>query len=141
MTMTHTTPSLRRFSLTVLCLSAGALVAAGIGLALLWDPMLLAPVQELTGNLRTDYANEARSPAGLLLISAVLILRALWHPALRGTALWTMTAVYLGYGLSRAASILADGLPSASLQTAMWVELALGGHAPFCALSRPRNAH
>lgn len=139
MTMFEANPSLHRFSLTVLCLSAGALVAAGVGLTLLWDPMILAPVQGLTGPLRTEYANEARSPAGLLLISAALMLRALWHPAQRAMALWTMTAVYLGYGLSRVASILADGAPSSSLQTAMWIELALGTMALLCALRLPSD--
>lgn len=139
MSLTQSLSPARPAPVTALCLGLGAFVAAAVGLILLWDPLILSPAPGLSEAARVDHANEARSPAGVLLMASGLMAVAIWQRSLRSTALWGMSALYLGYGASRGVAILIDGWPSAALMSAMWIELGLGGFALLCALSNRRQ--
>ncbi|MGV6849343.1 MAG: DUF4345 family protein [Marinibacterium sp.] len=128
-----------RPAIVPICLGLCGAVGAAVGATLLWDPMVLAPVSGLSGTERVDYVNEARAPGGALLLAAGAMVLALWKDALRMAALWLASALYLGYGLSRALSVLLDGMPKSALMSAMWIELALGGLALLCALNMARS--
>jgi hypothetical protein len=70
--------------------------------------------------------SEIRAPGGALLSVGVLICAAAFARRLVFPATVAGTVVFLGYGLARAFSIVADGMPASGLVVACAFELVMG---------------
>ena len=107
------------------------LLLAGIVLLAVAGFILVSPAEFYAASaidVGTDASllNELKAPAGLLLVTGVLMLAAIWLHGLTRPALWMGCLVYLSYALSRGISMVADGLPADGLVQAAILESLFG---------------
>ena len=137
-TMIWTKPGVRRL---VLLLSG--LIATAIAGTILMAPGAFYSTYgiEIAGN--TDLINELKAPAGMLLLTGLLMLAGVFRSELTVASLMTATTVYLSYGMSRLSSIALDGLPHSGLVEAAVLEIVIGAVCLFALLPEltGRNAH
>jgi hypothetical protein len=122
-------------------LGISALIACGIGGAMLLDPvafeassgLVLVPNPSLLSELRASGANLLA--LGLLMGAGIAV------RSLTFTSLVVATVLYLAYGLGRGIGIAVDGLPVAGLVTAMVVELGIGGVGITLLVRRASRSH
>lgn len=110
---------------------SGLLALSGVVLLYIGASVLVAPHAFYLSNeivLGTDPSplSEVRAPAGLLVLSGLLVGRGAFWRAYAPTSLAVAAAVYGTYGLSRLVGVLVDGWPSTGLVAAMGIELVLG---------------
>lgn len=126
--------------LQVLLVVSG-LTAAVIGGALLLDPVGFEASAGVALRRDASLLSEIRAPGGALLASGVLVLVGAFVRRLTFAASLVATVLLLSYGLSRALSIVIDGMPADPLVAAMIFELSLGGMCLFAFLAtRARSA-
>jgi len=130
MTQNHETASRFRvygtYGTRGLLLGCG-LIAAGIAAMILFAPAAFYEGYAIEIGADISLANELRAPAGLLLLSGLLMLAGAFRSEFAIPSLTVATAVYLSYGLSRIASMAIDGVPHSGLVSAAVIEIAIGG--------------
>lgn len=135
------TTSLMNLATRKLVLMLSGLVASGIAGMILFAPdaFYAAYGIELAGN--TDLTNELKAPAGVLLVSGLLMIAGVFRAQLTIVSLATATVIYLSYGLSRLLSIGLDGVPHTALVEAAIFEIVLGAVCLFALLPelKPRS--
>ena len=97
-----------------------------IGSAVLFNPESFAAANGIALPDSPSLLSEYRSPGGLLITSAVLILLGAVRTRFIRLGFALAALVYGSYGLSRLVAIAFDGMPSAALAQATAVELLLG---------------
>ena len=104
-----------------------------IGASVLFDPVGFAAANSIRLPVAPSVLSEARAPGGLLLVSAVVMLLGAVRADLTAAGLALAALVYCSYGAARLVGVALDGMPSAPLTQALFVELAIGslclGHA------------
>ena len=109
-----------------LVLLISGIVAIGIATTILFAPdaFYAAYGIDLAGN--TNLTNELKAPAGVLFVAGLLMLAGVFRAKWTTASLFTATAIYLPYGLSRILSIAVDGVPHDGLVGAAVFEIAVG---------------
>jgi len=108
-----------------LLLTSG-LLAAGIATAILFAPDAFYAGYGIDTGSNVSLANELKAPAGMLLITGLLMLAGVVRTELTVASLGTASLIYLSYGLSRLLSMAIDGIPHSGLVSAAVLELAIG---------------
>ena len=120
-------------------LALGAVIAAGLSLAILLAPAAFYAGYGIAVGSDVALLNELKAPAGAILLAAVVMATALARPDWWDRALLVGTLLYLGFGVGRLAALATDGLPPVSLLAVMAAELLLGlGFAYAFWRRRPR---
>lgn len=109
-----------------LLLSIAGLLLITIGTAVLFKPATFAAANGISLGNSVSLLSEYRAPGGMLITSALLILLGAVRQKFMQTGFFVAALVYCSYGVSRLVAVIADGLPSAALTQAMFVELLLG---------------
>lgn len=97
-----------------------------IGYSLLFSPVAFEASAGINLGEDTNLLSEIRAPAGLLLVSGIIIILGAFFSKLTIYSIQLSCLIYLSYGLSRLVSIIFDGFPSEPLQIALFVELLVG---------------
>ncbi|MEM6931239.1 MAG: DUF4345 domain-containing protein [Myxococcota bacterium] len=127
--------------LTSILLAVAGFVLFYIGTSVMLTPQAFYASNAIVLTGDASQLSEIRAPAGLLLVSGVLLGFGALRRELTRTSLVVAAVVYGTYGLSRVASILLDGWPSSGLVSAMAIELVVGGLAAVAWLvSRPERS-
>lgn len=123
-----------------LVLGASGLVAGGIGLAILADPVSFYAGYGIEIGADPSLRNELRAPgANLAALGAVILIGALRASWTRLSALIGGT-VFLAYAFGRGVSMALDGSPASGLIEAAVIEVAIGGLCLAMLLRRRRRA-
>ncbi len=109
-----------------LVLLLSGLVACGIAGAIFVAPDAFYAGYGIDLGGDATLANELKAPAGVLLVSGLLMLAGVFRSALVVVSLATASTVYLAYGLSRVVSIAIDGIPHNAIVGAAVFELVVG---------------
>lgn len=109
---------------TILFISG--LIAAGVGGAILFNPIAFHATTgiELGGDI--NLLNEIRAPGGALLASGLLIMLGAFVEKLTFTSTLVSALLYLSYGLSRIVSMTIDGMPAEELVQVAVLEIVIG---------------
>lgn len=114
-----------------LSLGIAGITSLGIGAAILAVPHAFYASYGITLGPDANLLSELRAPgAGLAALGAVM-LAGLVRPVLRQTAIVAALTVFLAFPLGRLVGIMADGLPSAAILSALVLELAIAGLCVF----------
>ena len=73
-----------------------------------------------------DLLNELKAPAGLLFVTALVMLIGVFVSSFTERSLGVAALVFSSYGFSRVLSISIDGMPNNALVSAALLEIALG---------------
>ena len=109
-----------------LILFCSGLVAVGIAIAILVAPAAFYAGYGIDVTGDATLANELKAPAGALLVAGLIMFAGAFRRELAIVSLTTAAVVYLGYGLSRVASIAIDGVPHSGMVNAASVEIVIG---------------
>ena len=107
-------------------LLASGLIAAGIGVMILFVPTVFYGNYEIDIGANPSLINELKAPAGALAFAGFLMMAGAFRPGSRASSLGIAAAVYLSYGLSRVLSMAVDGAPHDGLVSATAIELVIG---------------
>ena len=129
---------MRRLLLKALVIISG-IILIGIGTALLIAPLSFAASNGIMLEGTPSLLSELRAPGGLLLISGVIISLGAVRDHMMRTSLGLAVLIYGSYGLARLWSMVADGLPSATLTQAAVLELLLGALSLAALFTLHRN--
>lgn len=107
-------------------LLASGLLAAGVAATTLIAPRAFHAFYGIEIGTEVNLSNELKAPAGVLLVTGLLALAAVFRIGLANLALGTGAGVFLSYGISRLFSMATDGAPDSALVLAAVIELATG---------------
>jgi len=118
--------NLRKIMVGRLLLLLSGLGASGIALAIQIAPEAFYASYGIELGGDSSLINELKAPAGALLLAGLLILAGSIRVRLLVLSTATAAAVYLSFGLSRALSMIVDGVPHDALVSAAVAEVAIG---------------
>ncbi|MDJ0700979.1 MAG: DUF4345 domain-containing protein [Woeseiaceae bacterium] len=110
-------------TMTVTYLSIAGLLLLAIGGAILIAPHAFHGSNGISLGKNPNLLSEVRAPGGLLSISSIVILIAVFRTQLRSTAVKLSVLVYGSFGAARLVSIAFDGTPSPAIVGATVLEL------------------
>ncbi len=110
-----------------LILVVSGLVAVGIAATILFAPGAFYSGYGIDVSGNPTLANELKAPAGALLIGGLLMFAGVIRSKLAVLSLTIASVIYLSYGLSRALSIVLDGIPHSGMVGAAVIEIVIGG--------------
>ncbi len=119
---------MKRFALAAFLVLSGLLLLS-IGGLLLFEPHWFFAENGVVLGSDPNLMSEIRAPAGLLLVSGVLIMLGAVVERLTSVGLGLAALVYGTYGVSRLVSIGLDGMPSEGIIAVMVIELVVGALA------------
>jgi peptidoglycan/LPS O-acetylase OafA/YrhL len=125
-----------RYVRATLAIAGGVAVAIGAAITLVTRSFI-----DIDGDPSADLLSETRAPAGAILAIGVFMLVAAVRQRHLATAAWMATLLYLGYGLARAAGLIIDGWPSATIVAATIVELAIGIASLAAVIASSHDVH
>jgi len=103
-----------------------ALVALGVGGAILAVPDAFYASNGITLGPNASLRNEIRAPGGALVGTGFLMLVGAFVPRIANTGLLIAATIFLGYGFARLLSMVIDGVPAINLMAASGLELTIG---------------
>jgi len=103
-----------------------ALVALGVGGAILAVPDAFFGSNGITLGPNVNLRNEIRAPGGALVGTGLMMLIGALFARMANTGLLIAATIFLGYGTARLLSMVVDGLPESGLVAATGLELAIG---------------
>ena len=115
---------LTRFQGFTLFLSG--VTALGIGAVILFAPQSFYAGSGIALGDDVNLLSELRAPAAGLAALGALMLAGILRSALRQAAIAAALIVYLAFPAGRLVGLITDGMPNASILTALLVDLALG---------------
>lgn len=118
-----------------LALLTAGMTGLAVGITVLLFPEQLYAQSGVILTENSSLMSEVRAPAGSIIAASILWLLALRKETFVRPALGLAVLMYLSYASARLVSITLDGLPSASLLSALGVELGVG---LFCLYSLVR---
>jgi len=107
-------------------LGLSGLVAAGIGAALLFEPVAFEASAGIALPDDPNLTSELRAPGAALLGAGAFMLLGAFVRRFTRPALWLATGLYLAYGVGRLVGFAIDGLPGPTLAVVAAVELTIG---------------
>ena len=120
-----------------IALGLAGITALGIGASILIAPHAFYASYEITLGSDPSLLSELRAPgAGLAALGGV-ILAGILRPALRQVAVMAALIVFLAFPAGRVMGLIADGMPSSGIVTALVLELAI---AALCLFAFRRGA-
>jgi len=102
-----------------------AMIAIGIGAALLFAPAAFQASTGITLGDNINLLSETRAPGGLLLGAGLVMAWGAFSSHMAYTALVLSSLIYGAYGVSRVLSMVLDGIPHANLVAATGLEIVL----------------
>lgn len=126
-----------RLSTGLLAVYVLAGLAVGVGLA--FAPGWFQGLSEIEPQTDPSALSEIRGAGGVVLAATAFVIYALVSQRIHFTALAIVVVINLGWGLGRVVSLIADGVPHASLLVVAAFELTLGSLALF-AMTRLRES-
>ncbi len=102
------------------------LILLVIGLSITLSPVTFYASSGITLGNDPSLINELRAPAGMLMVSGVILLLGVIIVSLRSYAWLLSTLVYLPYGFARVIGFTAAGVPNESIVLAAVIEIVLG---------------
>ena len=107
-------------------LAVSGILLLFIGGSVLFNPVGFAAANGVDLEALPNALSEYRAPGGMLFASAVLMLLATVQTRFVKSGLSLAALIYLSYGGARMLGVLFDGMPSATLTQAMFIELLVG---------------
>ena len=111
--------------LTRTLLGLSGVILFGLAVAILFNPVDFFASSEIELSQSASLMSEIKAPAGLLLVSALILFAGAINTQLMPVALWLNILVYGSYAVGRLISITLGGLPDQSLLIATAIELAI----------------
>jgi len=126
--MTLNTPHRTAFATYVAksLLVVSGLLAAGIATMIIFVPDAFYAGYGIDPGANVNLASELKAPAGMLLISGLLMFAGIIRSEFVIPSLGLATVLYLSYGLSRLVSMSIDGVPDSALVSAALLEIVVG---------------
>ena len=107
-------------------LAFGGVLAAGIGVGLLFAPAAFHGANGIEIGTDINLLSEVRAPGGVLLVAGVAMLGGAFARRFATLATAIGAAMFLAYGLARLVAMSLDGIPGPGLVTATVIEWILG---------------
>ncbi|MCB1740245.1 MAG: DUF4345 domain-containing protein [Gammaproteobacteria bacterium] len=97
-----------------------------VGFLILAAPVEFYAANKIELDANVNLLNELKAPAGMLLVTGLFMVGAIFVGRLTDTAMALAALIYLSYAASRFSSMAFDGVPAAGLVQAASLEAVIG---------------
>ena len=107
-------------------LAIAGLLLLVVGASVLFNPVEFAATNGIVLPMIPSLLSEVRAPGGLLFVSGILAFVGVVQARSTQSGLALVALIYCSYGAARLLGVLLDGMPSAALVNALFIELSVG---------------